>query len=584
MSSYDPRRKANTGRARERQRARKQRREAMAILREDDTPSSKFRQKEDSRHVDAGEPLYQQIMDRVWLTMRDTFWYARHSRMLPFIAAGVGFVFFVVFVLIHVLGGRVFPNVWALGRDLGGLTRDEAEFALLEHWENGLSINVYADGEVVTEVKPAELGLTLDAEEMVSTAYGVGMSGVPFGYSLEPIVSSEYLMSEQFLLDIVEDVNKSPFDAGYEFSNGQVVGVPGKNGREVNISVSLDYIQNNAKTIIQSQRVDLITSAIPPDFLDPQPYIQQVRELTNQPFQLIGYDPFTDTYTTWETRPENVVKWLSAGASSLNIRKETFTEFVDALNETIKASGDEIRYIDYTDAIEQVEQSIAVGNTNAYLRMKNRPQIYEVQRGDSAFAIARKNGVPYYLLQEANSGRNMDALYPGDELNIPSKDLMLPIPPVPNKRIIVDLTHQQLFAFEDGEQVFAWRISSGRSSAPTSPGIFQILTQQDTAVGSGVSLCGSNGCGQWTMYWFMGIYEVSPGLINGFHGAVELPDGTYLNGGNVDYPSTFGCVMSLNEQAEQLYKWAELGTVVEIVSSEFLPRSELARRVYGESL
>jgi hypothetical protein len=77
----------------------------------------------------------------------------------------------------------------------------------------------------------------------------------------------------------------------------------------------------------------------------------------------------------------------------------------------------------------------------------------------------------------------------------------------------------------------------------------------------------------------MGIYEVLPGLVNGFHGAVELPNGAYLGGGNVSSPSTFGCIMSLDELAKQLFDWAEVGTMVEIISGEYEPRSELARSV-----
>jgi hypothetical protein len=41
-------------------------------------------------------------------------------------------------------------------------------------------------------------------------------------------------------------------------------------------------------------------------------------------------------------------------------------------------------------------------------------------------------------------------------------------------------------------------------------------------------------------------------------------------------PYTFGCVMSEKSQAEQLYRWAEQGTVVEIISSEFAPVSQTA--------
>jgi lipoprotein-anchoring transpeptidase ErfK/SrfK len=82
------------------------------------------------------------------------------------------------------------------------------------------------------------------------------------------------------------------------------------------------------------------------------------------------------------------------------------------------------------------------------------------------------------------------------------------------------------------------------------------------------------------MHWFMGLYEVTPGLMNGFHGAVELPNGAYLGGGNVGAPYTFGCVMSLDSNAQQLYEWAEVGTPVEIISGEYQPQSELGKRAF----
>ena len=79
------------------------------------------------------------------------------------------------------------------------------------------------------------------------------------------------------------------------------------------------------------------------------------------------------------------------------------------------------------------------------------------------------------------------------------------------------------------------------------------------------------------MAWFMGVYEVVPGLMNGFHGAVLLPNGGYLGGGGVYEPTTFGCIMSVDKWARQLYEWAEIGTMVEIISEEFAPESELAK-------
>jgi lipoprotein-anchoring transpeptidase ErfK/SrfK len=157
----------------------------------------------------------------------------------------------------------------------------------------------------------------------------------------------------------------------------------------------------------------------------------------------------------------------------------------------------------------------------------------------------------------------------------------IPLEPVANKRIVVDLDTQSMAAYESGQEVFRWRISSGIASAPTSPGIYQILSHDPVAYGSSYGLCGETGCGQWELNWFMGIYEVVPGLVNGFHGAVLLPDGSYLGGNNVGTPYTLGCVMSRDDQAKLLYDWADEGTVVEILSREFDPESNLGRQAFS---
>src|SRR5690606_8951915 len=126
----------------------------------------------------------------------------------------------------------------------------------------------------------------------------------------------------------------------------------------------------------------------------------------------------------------------------------------------------------------------------------------------------RRTGLPFNNISIANPGLDWNGIiYPGTPINLPSRDLVLPLDPVPEKRIVVDLDRYWLVAYEDGEVVYNWPISVGRNDAPTYPGIYQILEKVDVAYGSGFSLCNeSSECGQWEMSYFMGIYEVSEGL------------------------------------------------------------------------
>jgi len=579
METYDPRRKQReANRARARQEARQRRREgAMAVPRE-------RREAEPAPHVAESEPPKLSQYARaaqVWL--RDALWYLRHNPNTWKIGGGLLVAVFALFILSHVLTGRIFPNVWALGVNLGGKTIEEATAALNTYWADEYRLNLSVDGEVLGQVAPSELGLRIDAQAIAQAAKGAGLSGIPFGTLIEPILTLDYMSAERFVLAQAQAVNTLPFDAGFAWENGQVVGVRGQDGRELNVSATLERVQATLADIVRTRRLNLLTTAIPPAFIDPEPLLPQARAIASSPFTFTSYDPFSDTTSTWATQPEHVVKWLQAGAGELIVREDAFKDFIKIMNDTLAAS-DPTRYIDHEEARAVIQEAISQQRNSVLLRYRYRPQVYTVEQGDTAYRIARKTGVPFFKLMEVNPERNLEELYPGDEINLPPRDVTLPQIPVPHKRIVVNLDTQQLYAFENGQLKYRWQISSGRSSAPTSPGTYQILNHDELATGSSYTLCSADTCGQWKMYWFMGIYEVQPGLVNGFHGAVELPDGTYLGGGGVDYPSTFGCIMSLDDLAKELYDWAEVGTMVEILSSEYPPQSELGRKVWNNQV
>ncbi|MEZ4666498.1 MAG: L,D-transpeptidase family protein [Anaerolineae bacterium] len=483
------------------------------------------------------------------------------------------------FAATHLFAGHVFPNVWAMGTSIGNMPIEEAQAKLLEIWENQVQIQL-VDGDRVWAVSPNELGLHLDARATAEHARSVGMAGIPLGYTIEPVVSANPVEAQAYLMSLTTQVDIAPVNASFELRDDQLVGVPGQAGRALDVDRTLAKLTKFPGNVVSHQRLELVTSSLPPEVSDPTPYLEDVRQLTSQPFALTGYDPFRDELITWTTTREVSASWLEVRRNGLNLRETTFSRFVEAQNATLHAAEAD-RYLDPTETAEAVNQAIVHQQNAVALRIHYHPTTYTVAAGDTGYRIARKTGIPFYLIQEANSGLDLSVLSPGDTLHLPSRDVTVPLPPLNNKRIVVNLDTQNLIAYENGQAVFSWPISSGIEQAPTSPGIFQILSHERVAYGSSYTLCGDTGCGQWEMQWFMGIYEVTPGLVNGFHGAVLLPNGAYLGGGNVGSPYTLGCVMSRNEDAQKLYEWADEGTIVEIISGEFPPQSDLARLQAG---
>jgi lipoprotein-anchoring transpeptidase ErfK/SrfK len=161
-----------------------------------------------------------------------------------------------------------------------------------------------------------------------------------------------------------------------------------------------------------------------------------------------------------------------------------------------------------------------------------------------------------YHIMEANEGLTTNNVSAGMILNIPSKDILLPLPVIPNKRILVDISEQRMTVYENGKVRNSYVVSTGVSNSPTMPGIFQVQSHEINAYAS-----------NWDLYMphFMGIYEAWPGFMNGIHGLPLLSSGQRLWASSLGSPASYGCIILDLAAAEDLYYWADPGVVVEIV-------------------
>ena len=480
----------------------------------------------------------------------------------------------------YVFAGRIFPNVYALDLPLGELTVEEAEVAILAKWTADVRIDLRLEGDVIKQVNPEQFGLSIDAAAMANHARAAGLSGLPLGLSVKPVVAVDYAKAQSLLLDLTEVIDIPPYEAGYKWSGSELVTVAGRPGRHLDSSSNLERLLQDPADVILSRQFELQVVSLPPAVMDSTPFLEEANAFFREGILMQGYDPYQHEMISWQIGPETAAGWLTAGANGLAVRRDLFIAHIQGINADLLSSTASGRYVDELAALDKMQAAFNTNNPHVIIRVHHLPKPYAVEQRDSGHRIGRKNGLPFELIDEANPTVDWNVLVIGQQIQIPSRDALIPEDPIPGKRIIVDIQSQWLVAFENDQIIFSWAISSGRETAPTYPGIFQILSHGEVAYGSSYALCSEVGtnCGQWKMNWFMGIYEIVPGLMNGFHGGVRLPNGGYLGGGGVHEPTTFGCIMSLDANAELLYDWAEKGTIIEILSEEFQPESELGRR------
>ena len=122
-----------------------------------------------------------------------------------------------------------------------------------------------------------------------------------------------------------------------------------------------------------------------------------------------------------------------------------------------------------------------------------------------------------------------------------------------NKYILVDISEQHMYVYEGDALVYSFVASTGMNNA-TSTGSFSVLDKIPNAYGATWDI--------WMPNW-LGIYWAGS-LENGIHALPILPNGGTLWAGYLGVPISYGCVVLGTYEAQLLYNWAEVGTLVDI--------------------
>jgi LysM repeat protein len=189
---------------------------------------------------------------------------------------------------------------------------------------------------------------------------------------------------------------------------------------------------------------------------------------------------------------------------------------------------------------------------------------YVVRTGDTLSAIAQRNGLTTTALASANGLPASAWIYAGQTLTIPpggAEEAPAPIAQaapavaaIHAKEILVDISDQRLYAYQDGVLLYDFIASTGMAGRDTQPGNYSVLNKIPNAYGATWNI--------WMPNW-LGIYWAGS-LQNGIHALPILPGGGRLWDGWLGTPVSYGCVILGIWESQSLYDWAEVGTTVTI--------------------
>ncbi len=451
----------------------------------------------------------------------------------------------------------ILPGVEGLGVPLGGKLRSAAAADLIKAWqEQTLTLRV---GSITETVKAISLGLELDAPAMAQQAHRQSRSLRQRDAPISPVVRLNIQAAQAALQQRAGRFAVPPTDADLRVVQGQVLAVPGVPGLEVDVAATLEWLNTGVRQIVLQGVLDLRTRPVPPAVSDMSSWVEKGNRWLAHTLLIQAYDPIPDETLDWPIAPQEWIGWMALRPDLRSSTGLTWTLNAAQVGMSVltqTASLGPARYLDRTAIVPAVQAAIAQDTWTARLRVFHTARQHTVQAGETLASIARDYGIPYPWVQQVNPGLG-DILRPGQTLVIPSPDTMLPLPIVENKRIVVSISRQAMWVYEDGTLKWLWPVSTGIASSPTSPGVFQIQSHQENAY-----------AGSWNLWmpYFMGIYRPAPdtNVMNGFHGFPTRDGANLLWTGNLGAPVTFGCILLDTNNAAVLYNWAEEGVLVEI--------------------
>ncbi|PWH19026.1 MAG: hypothetical protein DDG59_04440 [Anaerolineae bacterium] len=460
----------------------------------------------------------------------------------------------------------VLPNVRVGSVAVGGLSLNEATERIDQFYNQRRRIPV-TDGLRVWYFAPVELGLLVDASRSTQRAFEYGhepnilnnlsafLRSLSTPVTFSPVTILDTNQAARRLRQLNEEARQQPKPPTVVVEQGQIKWIEGEMGYEINIEDTLHQMIADPSGIMQRGELKLSLKPIPPPTIDTTEAHSQLETFLQRAANLMVYDPIKDEWLKLPISQEMVSRWVEVQVidqkASLRLSEEKIKSDLNALGETL---GDN-RYLNAETIAPLVARQIESG-APVFMRVNYKPTTYVVQAGDTLLKIAWKLGFPMWKILEANPGIDPDRLLVGQELSIPSKDEMLPLEIVPNKRIVISISKQRLTVYENGNQIKKFVISTGIDRSPTQPGVFQVLTHKANAYAS-----------VWDLYMpnFLGIYEAWPGFMNGIHGLPTLSNGTRLWANVLGRPASYGCIILDLPDSKFLYNWAENGVVVEIL-------------------
>jgi vancomycin resistance protein YoaR len=170
----------------------------------------------------------------------------------------------------------IYPNVYALGLNLSGMSEQEAAMALSNRFEYGSeAVFTFRDGDKFWQMSALDLGVGFDAEATAEMAFHVGRTGNLLrdfsgqseawfgGQAISPVISYDQNIALAKLEEMAAEIDREAINASLSLNGSQVTVTEGQTGRRLDIPATLNRLNEAIMRLDTGAEIPLVINENP---------------------------------------------------------------------------------------------------------------------------------------------------------------------------------------------------------------------------------------------------------------------------------------------------------------------------------
>ncbi len=281
---------------------------------------------------------------------------------------------FIIMIRIF-FAGSALPGVDAAGINLEGMTKPEIEVALgrvLTYPNNGQIM--LSDGDRLWNARHEQLGVVIDTPTMAHEALAVGRQGNPIkaikaqfdawfnAKKIAPRVIFDQRVADVYLLGLAAQIDQTVQEASLSVEGIDVVTVPGRIGRRVDIPAVLEALKVPIADL-QDAKISLVIRETTPKVMDASEQAKLAREILSQSFILSVEDGEPLILKPAELAPMlrfDIIDSSDGARYQISIDQDLITDALEEITPDLDCRPENARFIfnDDTRELELLEPAI----------------------------------------------------------------------------------------------------------------------------------------------------------------------------------------------------------------------------------